>query len=58
MRRINLVLKRLELDKVWQQRHSNHAATIARIDQLIAERQREYDRLAGCPQVKERNGTK
>ena len=59
MRRINLVLKRLELDKVWQQRHSHHPAMIERIDELIAERQRQYDHLAGCPQVRnERKQTK
>lgn len=49
MRRLHLVMKRLELDKAWQQRHTNHPATIERIDELIAERQREYDRLAGVP---------
>ncbi len=49
MRRINLVLKRLELDKAWHQRHSNHPATIERIDATIAERQRAYDHLAGVP---------
>jgi hypothetical protein len=50
MRRINLVLKRLELDKAWQQRHSNHPATIERIDAVIAEWQQQYDHLAGVPE--------
>lgn len=50
MRRINLVLKRLELDKAWQQRHTNHAATIERIDAQIAEQQARYDHLAGVPE--------
>jgi hypothetical protein len=50
MRRINLVLKRLELDKAWQQRHSRHTATIELIDAQIAEQQARYDRLAGVPE--------
>ncbi len=50
MRRIHAVLKRLELDRVWQQRHSRHEATIARIDELIRERREAYDRLAGVPE--------
>jgi len=58
MRRLHRVLVRLELDKALQQRHSNHPATIERIDEQIAERKREYDHLAGCPQVKERRETK
>jgi hypothetical protein len=48
MRRIHQVLKRLELDKVWHLRHG-HDRGIERIDELIAERQREYDHLAGVP---------
>jgi hypothetical protein len=51
MRRINLVLKRLELDKVWQERHGRHAATIERIDAQIAEQQACYDHLAGVPET-------
>jgi hypothetical protein len=50
MCRINLVLKRLELDKAWQQRHSRHTATIELIDAQIAEQQARYDRLAGVPE--------
>ena len=50
MRIIHAVIKRLELDKTWQQRHSRHVATIEQIDELIAERRREYDRLAGVPE--------
>jgi hypothetical protein len=50
MRRINLVIKRLELDKVWQQRHGRNDARVERIDELIAERQKAYDRLAGVPE--------
>ncbi len=49
MRRINLLLKRLEHDKAWQQIHHNHSATIERIDAQIAEQQAEFDRLAGVP---------
>jgi hypothetical protein len=51
MRRLHQALKALDRDKVRQLRHSNHAATIARIDELIEERQREYDRLAGAAPV-------
>jgi hypothetical protein len=46
MRRLHRVLVRLELDKVWQQRHGR-PAMIERIDEQIAERKRAYDRLAG-----------
>ena len=49
MRRLHRVLVRLELDKALQQRHSNHRETIERIDEQIADRKREYDRLAGVP---------
>ncbi len=50
MRRIHAVIKRLMLDRVWQERHSNHAPTIQRIDETIAEWQRAYDHLAGVPE--------
>jgi hypothetical protein len=53
MRRINLVLKRLELDKVWQERNGRHAATIERIDAQIAEQQARYDHLGGVPEFKQ-----
>jgi hypothetical protein len=51
MRRINLMLKSLERDKAWQQRHTGHTVTIERIDAQIAEQQAQYDRLAGVPEV-------
>jgi hypothetical protein len=50
MRRIHLVLKRLELDKAWYQRHSQGEAAIERIDEVIATWQKAYDRLAGVPE--------
>jgi hypothetical protein len=50
MRRVGQVLKRLELDKVWKQRHGR-AGGIERIDELIVEQQRRYDFLAGVPSV-------
>jgi hypothetical protein len=49
MRRVGQVLKRLELDRVWQLRHG-HDGGIERIDELIAEQQQRYDRLAGVPE--------
>lgn len=54
MRRLHLVLNGLERDKVWQQRHADERygreTAIERIDELIAERQRVYDHLAGVPE--------
>jgi hypothetical protein len=53
MRRINLVLKRLELDKAHVQRHSSEShrdAAIGRIAAVIAEWQQQYDHLAGVPE--------
>jgi len=55
MRRINLVLKRLELDKSWHQTkgHQSHPGrdtAIERIDEVIATWQEAYDRLAGVPE--------
>jgi hypothetical protein len=48
MRRVGQVLKRLELDRVWHLRHGRDRG-IERIDELIAEQQARYDRLAGVP---------
>jgi hypothetical protein len=53
MRRINLVLKRMELDKARQQRYgpgSHRDAAILQLDAVIAEWQKAYDRLAGVPE--------
>jgi hypothetical protein len=47
--RCNPVLKKLELDKAWQQRHMPTRDT-TQFDAVIAEWQRKYDRLAGVPE--------
>ena len=49
MRRINLLLKRLEFDKAWEERHNHNSASIEHIDAQIAEQQKRFDHLAGVP---------
>lgn len=48
MRRINSLLKDLELQKANLQKGGYHLG-VERIDPVIAERQARYDHLAGVP---------
>jgi hypothetical protein len=49
MRNIHAVIKRVMLDKAWQQRHMPGRDT-SQFDVVIAEWQQKYDTLAGVPE--------
>ena len=55
MRRINHVLRHLGRKKSWNQLNGHDTE---QVDAVMAEWQRDYDRLAGVPAVNEKGETK